>query len=287
MQQPRYMALSGTRNFSPFGNILLVSSDAGSTWSITPTLPPGIFASTPNINGSSQCPRIAYSATTPGVFLVSRTNGEPSLTVDNGNSFILSSSTTKPAGDTYADFSWKFTLVPDRVNGNKFYYVRNTQLWVATWNGSTSTPDYTWQLVNNSIGLRNYYEYQGVLSSPTEEGHIWIYSNSTESGAVKLSKSLNGGTTFTPITGFDRVIIAALGKGSEVPGDASYSAYAFGSRNNIWGIYQSVDLGDTWELIDTNDLYIANNPNCMGASLQTFGEVFIGSNGSGIYWVKS
>lgn len=285
MQQPRYMALSGTRNFSPFGNIILVSSDGGTTWAPTAALPPNISASTPDINDYPQAPRLAYSSSTPGVFLISRTNGEPCLTVNNGSSFITSSSSTIPGSDYYFQFSWKFTLVPDRVNGNKFYYINDTQLWMATWNGSTSSPSYTWQLVNSSTGLRNYYEYQGILSSPTTEGHLWFYSNSTEYGATRLSKSTDGGATITPLPGFDKVIVAALGKGSGVTGDASYTAYALASRNNVFGIYQSVDLGNTWKRLDITNSEWANNPNCMGASLQNFGEVFVGTNGSGVCWL--
>lgn len=286
MQQPQHMVLSGTRNFTPYGNILLVSSDAGSTWTPTAALPPGISASTASIDGTPQAPRIAYSATTPGVFLVSRTNGEPCLTVNNGNSFITSASDDKPGGDSYNSFSWGFTLAADRINGNKFYYLRDNQLWIATWNGSTLSPSYTWQLINSSTGLSNSHIYRGILTAPNQEGHLWIYTNSTAGSSPKLAKSTNGGYTFTPIPGFNKVVVAALGKGSGVVGDASYTVYAFASRNNVWGVYQSVDLGNNWTLLDIGDYQIANNPNCMAASLQTFGEVFIGSNGSGIYWIS-
>ncbi|BAY64998.1 xyloglucanase Xgh74A [Calothrix brevissima NIES-22] len=285
MQQPQHMVLSGTRNFSPYGNILLVSSDAGSTWTPTASLPPGISTSTSGIDGTPQAPRIAYSATTPGVFLVSRTNGEPCLTVNNGNTFITSASDDKPGGDPYTQFSWKFTLAADKVNGNKFYYIKDYQLWLATWNGSTTSPSYTWQLINPSTGLSSSHTYQGILTAPNQTGHLWIYSSSTSTNSPKLAKSVDGGYTFTSITGFDKVILAAIGKGSGAEGDADYTVYAFGSRSNVWGVYQSVDLGNNWNLLDTGDLNIANDPNCMAASLQTFGEVFIGSNGSGIYWI--
>lgn len=287
--QPNYMAMSGTRNFSPFGNIILVSSDAGRTWYKTSSLPPNILDSTGSVDGSAQAPRIAYSASTPGVFLVSRTNGEPCLTVDNGNTFITSSSTTKPGNDSYTQYSWKYTLTPDRIDGTKFYYLTDNQLWVATWNGSIIGPDYTWALVNNNTGVRSSHQYYGIMTSPLNTGHVWVYTNG---GGSKLGKSFDGGTTLTSISGFGKVVCAALGKGPQ--SGASYSVYAFGSRGGVFGVYQSLDYGSTWDLLNlgtwngfSDSFSPANDPNCMGASLQVFGDVFIGSGGSGVYYIST
>ncbi|WP_042341216.1 hypothetical protein [Calothrix sp. PCC 7507] len=83
---------------------------------------------------------------------------------------------------------------------------------------------------------------------------------------------------------FNKVKLAALGKGTST--GATYTVYAFASRGGVWGIYQSTDLGATWNLIDIGSVKIGNDPNCMGASLQVFGDVFVGSGGSGVYYAS-
>jgi len=79
--------------------------------------------------------------------------------------------------------------------------------------------------------------------------------------------------------------IQAVGLGAGKTADSYNAIYAAGTINNIFGIFRSDDLGETWIRINDDEhqwgtSYIAaitGDPN-------VYGRVFLATNGRGIIW---
>ena len=118
---------------------------------------------------------------------------------------------------------------------------------------------------------------QALLSVPGRAGELWLAA-----GDGGLYHSTDGGTTFAKISMVGKAPLFALGKSA--PGSDNPTLYLDGSlANGETGIFRSLNNGMAWQEIDDPRDPIGDVPSCMIASFQTFGQVFIGTNGRGIY----
>lgn len=270
------------------------SSDGGRTWSVFPSLPPSVNAADADETGSTGSEglmiRAAYSASTAGVFMVTRTLGSPALTANNATSWITQT-TNAPGADTTGLYTNQHNLCADRVNGNKFYYrpSASNSLFLGTWNGSTSSPTLTWTTVNSALVIPNNTIQNNILfrifAAPGVEGELYYYNSGpyqSDANCV-LYKSTNGGTSFSRITYFDRVLVAGCGRaatGSATP----YTLYVLGKRNGEIAVHRSIDGGVNWVKCSSKyALKFGNDPSSLEGSMQTFGTYILASDGNSAY----
>ena len=105
-------------------------------------------------------------------------------------------------------------------------------------------------------------------------------------GATRgLSHSSDGGLTFHALPGVKQASLFAVGKAA--PGRTNAALYLDGALSDgRKGIFRSLDGGISWEAINDPREPVGDEPNAMAASFDTFGLVFIGTNGRGIYYGK-
>lgn len=259
---PNYIALTGSK-FHNSNGVFLISADNGETYT---------KITTPD---NARNGRVAYSATNTDHIVWVPQHGAPLVTTDLGKTW---SETTGAPNDTVTDF-WltKQPLAADRVNGNTFYLLRaidgeNCELYRSTDGGMT------WALVNNTdLGSAVPWYYPQVKVAPGMEGEVWI-SQSVNG----LYRSSDGGKSFTKVDNIQNARLVAFGKNP--PGKSHPAVFVQGKVNNIDdGVFRSDDMGKTWIQISDSHMKIGNVPNSMEGDRQVFGQVFIGTNGTGVY----
>jgi hypothetical protein len=99
-----------------------------------------------------------------------------------------------------------------------------------------------------------------------------------------LYHSTDGGARWQKVAGVASVVNFAFGKAA--PGATVAALYIYGRLNgdSVDKIYRSIDLGNSWRDITDPTNPVGNQPLAMEGSRQTFGRLFIGTNGSGIFY---
>lgn len=166
-------------------------------------------------------------------------------------------------------WSWNHCLQSDRVLPNTFYLINpfDGMFYASTDGGATWT-----KRSDNPIAYAAQLE-----TVPGREGHIWMTR-----GDGGLALSVDGGYTFEKLNNVQTATQCSVGKerdGSSVP-----TVYIYGSINNVHGVFRSTDYGQTWDMISNDTTAIGNDVTCMKADRQTFGTVYIGTNGRGVYY---
>jgi xyloglucan-specific exo-beta-1,4-glucanase len=193
--------------------------------------------------------QIAYGADSVNIVWVS---GSGTYRFSNGvQSTISLSSSVKVASD--------------KANGNYFYAADQNNVYVSSDRGAI------WPTLTS---LANYGVSAVVVHSMVA-GDVWI---STSNG---LYHSTNFGKTFTQISAVTSSYAIALGKGT-----GSYpNIYSFVSTTGSDTLQVSTDMGATWTVIsDSGHSFGASGSDCLAASMDTAGLVFVGTNGRGIFY---
>jgi xyloglucan-specific exo-beta-1,4-glucanase len=204
--------------------------------------------SSSSINGG----KIAYSADATSIVWASASG---SYVFVNG---VQSAISTLPTGARIA---------ADKVNGKYFYAADTNSFYVSKDGGVTFAVSVA--LANNGANA--------IEVHPAVAGDVWL---STSSG---LYHSTNFGASFTKLASVTESFAIALGKGT-----GSYpNIYGFVNTGSAAGNVLSVsaDQGATWtQISDAAHGFGSSSANCLAASWDTVGEVFVGTNGRGIYY---
>lgn len=108
--------------------------------------------------------------------------------------------------------------------------------------------------------------------------NVWV-----SLGTDGLYASTNSGNTFSKIQGVQNSKLFAFGKAQ--PGKFVPAVYVYGTVNNVNGFFRSDDMGVTWNNIGPlgNGIGLGNEPQIMAADRQIYGQVYVGTNGRGMY----
>mgnify|MGYP004605351663 CR=1 FL=1 len=261
---PNYMVVTGSK-FHDGSGVFAVSSDNGETFT-------QIATAADTRNG-----RVAYSATDINKIVWVPQNHAPIVSNDRGKTWT---ETNGAPSDAVPEFWRTFhPLAADKVNGNTFYLLCPKE--------GEGSPSYfyrstdgglNWNLVNTTDlpdSLQWYYPQ--VKAAPGMEGEVW-----TAQGRNGLYRSGNGGDTFTKVENVQTARLVAFGKNP--PGKSHPAVFVQGTVNDITdGVFRSDDMGKTWIRVNNDAVKIGDVPVAMEGDRQVFGQVFIGTNGMGVF----
>ncbi len=172
------------------------------------------------------------------------------------------------SGTSIFDGGYGNPIVADKVNGNKFYAYNAGNFYVSTDGGQTFAVTATLPNVASQTSLN-------VVTSPGIEGDVWM-----SLPGAGLYHSTDSGATFTQINNVQNPTLMAVGAAATT----TPAVYVMGEVNSITdGVFRSDDAGNTWTEIDTPEYKMGDQPSVMAADLNTYGRVFIGTGGDGIY----
>jgi hypothetical protein len=281
---PSYIAAVGA---TTWGSTVagVYSTDAGATWAAFETNHPDALA---NQTGETN---IAVSQPDNAVWAPG--NSVPYHTADNGKTWVP----TNLSPLSWVGVNRSYRLAADRQNPNKVYAYDSGGAWWTNTNGkfyySTDGGITFTQSTSPALAsLRcNSYQTTSLAVNPYVEGDIWLADGNS------LYHSVDSGVTWTKLTSMESVwganpgwkypelfgaTVVALGK----PGPGmSYSAtvYMVGTVGGVWGVYQSLDAGQTWARIN-DDLHQFGGIGTMAADHGTFGRVYISGGGRGLLY---
>jgi chitodextrinase len=119
--------------------------------------------------------------------------------------------------------------------------------------------------------------YVKTETMPGIAGELWLSMN--DNG---LYYSTNSGSSFTKLGNVQKAKLFAIG--APASSGATPAMYVYGKVNETDGVFRSDDRGSTWQKISTDQYAIGQEPNTMCADRRTYGRVYIGTNGNGIYY---
>jgi photosystem II stability/assembly factor-like uncharacterized protein len=254
-----YMIFLGSSDWYGTTTRLFVSSDNGV--SVTPV----------NVPAGSKLGRVAYSAINPNVIVYYPQTGNPVRSTNRGATWQNMNGAPFQAIGGNMVFAYNHPLAADRVNGYKFYMYSAGYLYRSTDAGAN------W-FKANAIRIPVSKDIIKVEAAPGVSNTVWV-----SLGTDGLYASNNSGTTFTKITSVQNSKLFSFGKGQ--PGKSVPAVFVYGTVNNVEGFFRSDDMGRTWNNIGlTGDgIGLGNEPQIMAGDRQIYGQVYVGTNGRGIY----
>ena len=213
--------------------------------------------------------RVAMSATDCNN-LVILTQGETSevfYSKDAGATWTRSAGAPKNLMDNM--FRTRSLLNSDKVEGGTFYLYEHPGRLYASTNGGAN-----FELVSNSLPLNATFDKWEVKARPGVAGEVWVSLDN-----AGLHRSTNGGRTFEKITGIKRSFTFGFGRGKGRHDPTT--VYIYGVINDSEGVFYSEDSGETWTRVNA-DVNFVNSPRSLTGDMQFYGNVYIGSQGSGI-----
>jgi len=169
----------------------------------------------------------------------------------------------------------KAILSADPNTANRFYLFdyRNDRLFQSNDGGRN------WYLKATVPVNSTDWSIQSIRGVPSKAGEVWI--SSSNDGLYRVAAGAPSGQRIGSV---DTVI--AFGFGASAPGSQTPSLYLYGRVNGSgYGLFMSDDLAATWTEISANtDITFSKQPKVVIGDNQTYGRVYIGTGGRGIYY---
>lgn len=236
------------------------STDNGVTWSA--------FLSPPSAKNG----RVAVSADSETIVWVP-INGAPIYSSDRGQTW--NTGTGAPSNAVHDFWLWYQPLASDRVYGNTFYlFDRTTGNFHRSTDGGAN-----WNLASSTLPSTTD-AFFSVKAAPGKAGEVWVGYD-----VGGLYRSTDSGSTWTQLPNVQKAKLFAFGKNRL--GYSDPAVYVYGVVDNEEGIFRSDDAGVNWLKIDVADPVVGNEANTMEGDMQVWGRVYIGTNGSGVYYGES
>lgn len=188
----------------------------------------------------------------------------------NGTSFIWSPDdmAAKPIVTFDMGATWKeceglprnSQVIADRNDDKRFYASAGGSLFISN-NGGESFTSQNPTILDEAV-LHTIDGFQNEL---------WLAGH-------YLFHSTDSGKTFSPIKTINADCIG-FGKGEN---DGEYAIYAMGSVNEVYGIYRSLDKGQTWQKLNDDAHLFGNLTHSIAGDPDVFGRFYFCTNGRGI-----
>jgi len=260
--KPENIAILGGKGNDGALTILATSSDYGQTWTDR------------NLPGGERLGKIAISADNPDkmVYAAGTKTGAVYYTADRGMTWKQAAGAPTGAAGLGTQDVWNkdFVLAADGKNGNVFYIFYDGYLHASADGGAN------WEK-RNAVPIAQRGNYMFVQAAPGIEGEVWVSLHSNG-----LYKTVDGGKTFQKVDAFSSSI--AFSWGAPAPGSNVPTAYCYGVKNGVEGMYRSTDKGKTWRQISTSWSSFPAGVKSIAGDRQNFGRVFVGTGGRGIFY---
>lgn len=256
---------------SDYANISdVVATKDGSTWK--------------KYGGLNLPSRIAISATNPNLWVATCRGYSPYFSDNGGTSWnAISLESCVPTGIYYVGTP----LVADATNGNRFWLV-NDDLSSGNY-GNLYRLDYNaGAIAVTTVNTSLPKTYDGTKYYNLKSINGFLFLSAFDAG---LHYSTNGGVSFTQITAVQNVRAICFGMAKS--GSSNPTLYMYGAISGITSLYESNNLGSTWEAkLDSNPAS-SFNTNALGlfqpithisASQVEYNKVFIGTDGHGGFY---
>ncbi|WP_031002499.1 RICIN domain-containing protein [Streptomyces sp. NRRL F-5727] len=202
-------------------------------------------------------------------------DGRIALAAD-GSTLVWTQAGQAPYRSTDKGSSWSkvrglgtgAVVVADRSSARTFYSLSGGTLHASTDGGAT--------FAARATGL----PADGRLTAvPGVAGHLWIAG-----GGQGLLHSTDGGRTFTKVATVKSA--SALGFGKAAPGASYQALYLIGTVKDVTGVFRSTDKGATWLRVndDAHQWGSIGGVGVVTGDPDTFGRVYIGTNGRGLQY---
>ena len=264
------------------------TDDGGKSWHRFESMPKGATSARNfgfGVIAVSQPDNMVWA---PGRYNVTETDEfQPYYTKDRGKTWkpvVLPGVTRYPA-DSISGYMFgknRQVLVADEVKPGVFYlFMQAEGLFRSTDGGDT------WERMhqgNVSLGSPDFGSELGAL--PGREGELFFTDGASgghnflgpqEHGGWPFMHSTDGGATWAPVDGVDKVL--SFGFGAPAPGSDVGSIYLAGNVNDTYGIWQSTDGAATWRQIGDYP-YTVDWAGPISGDRNTFGTVYLGFGGS-------
>ncbi|MEE1012934.1 MAG: hypothetical protein U0L92_01280 [Clostridia bacterium] len=160
-----------------------------------------------------------------------------------------------------------FRLAADRVDGNTFYYTNNGAFYVTTDGGDTWTQTRTFPKNANPF----------IKAVPGISGAVWYKA------ADGIYVSYDKGSTWSCLEGLVSPVSFGFGIGKEGQADKP-AVYVAATINDVYGVYLSDDLGQSWRRINDDANGAVGYVNDITGDSRVYGRVFLSSAGAGVVY---
>ena len=177
-------------------------------------------------------------------------------------------------------------MVADSVAGGTFYAYVGGMIYRSTDGGADFQP-----MSAGHVGAPGPASFFKLVARPGLAGDLWLsedndnpnYLSDSRPSWEGLYHSPDGGRTWTKLADVGRAITFSFGTPSA---DGLSALYYYGRRtgDSADRVFRSSDLGRTWTNIQHPGQALGDSPWIMEASRQTYGRVFLGTSGRGIYY---
>lgn len=256
-KSPSNIAILGAKTWGGDQTRLSTSSDFGETWTDR-TLPEGAVLG-----------RIAVSAVNPDHMVYIVGGGKAYYSENRGDSWEVSKNAPANAVGLTNIWNKDNALAADMLDGS-FYIFKEGVLYAST-NGGM---DWT---AKNEIPIPDAAGFLNVIPTPGRQGEVWVSLDKNG-----LWRTIDGGRTFNRVPAFDAARLFSWG--APAPGSTFPTAYCYGAIGKKWGLYRSVDMGMNWVRINDDEHQFPSGVKAIAGDRQTFGRIYIGSGGVGIFY---
>jgi len=217
--------------------------------------------------------RIAVAQGNKDNIVVATKNGGMRYSTDGGKSWTSCEGASSSVGGNI--FHYMQPLTGDAVSKSTFYVYNGNTVFRST-NGGKK-----WQPVASDLQEKENDQRHRLANVPGKKGHLWL--NLGKNGLVR---SVDGGKTWKHLKNVEIASLMDVGikeKGAEYPTVFLLGRTTNEKKKGIW-IYKSKDCGKNWIRINNEHSRIGCRPEVMTADRQHPGRVYIGTNGTGVWY---